>query len=306
MGGLSCVAGKPEADAHPVDTRPTNRRIEERRESQLPWNRQSLQVYCGEPKKKAESSEDKPPDETEKTGDATEDQSLDIANKSQEKCCTETPDSCTPNGVILNESVENEGQEESKVTSDDESLNKDVNNSENAVGTVEESTDSESNDRVPEICVEPPKKHYSLQLINDDCSYKIIKRPRSLDSYDYFGVRKSRPVSFSPALLKTKHPKSLHSITAAVEALKTPPISRQRPQSMDFSGLFEPKGLDIPAQKLRRILTSPKKRKEKKSASNINTANSSNFLQVFLFIILEIQSFLFSCIVMGIWFFVCV
>mgnify|MGYP000060686810 FL=1 len=264
MGGLSCVAGKPEDTEQPEETRATCAKYAGgRRESQLPWNRRSLQVYAGDPKKKEETKEDKPPDESEPSSDKVVDEPPE-----SEKVNDKTED--LPNGVVFvldaeaDVDVKAEPKEKKEPVVEDSVQSEDVSES----SVKEESAESELNDSVPEISTDPPSKFYYTPI--KDISYKnqtVIKRPRSLESADYLG-RRSRPMSYSPAMLKTKHPRSLHCITAAVDAIRTPPMSRPRPQSMDFSGIFD-KDFDFSAQtqKLKRMLTSPKKQKHKKAAS---------------------------------------
>lgn len=281
MGGLSCVAGKPEGAEQPMEARPTTRQVEEGRESQLPWNRHSQQVYCGEPRKINDTSQDEPPDKSEQAQQSEADND----DKGQTKM-TEDISAKLPNGDVLAETKPDTSKEKAEVktvpVSNESAENE--GSSDDGASDKGESTDSELNDSVPEISVDPPSKFYCTHPV-DYSEAKVIKRPRSLDSADQFGnIRKSRPMSYSPASLKTVHPRSLHCITEAVNAIRSPPLLRQRPQSMDFTGLFDTKGFDHIShrQKLKRMLTSPKKHKEHKDNKNKNPAGlkQGNSLQI--------------------------
>lgn len=251
MGGLSCVAGKPpDTEPKPQDTytkpKDTNTKSNdtnrvERRESQRPWNRHSLQVYCGDPKSESETCEDKPPDNTDHTKRETE-ASVD---REQNHVAAEGPAEMNTEPPHLQHGI----------NSTDQIIDKMIDLSEN------EDTDSESKDSVPDILAETGfslVKFYPPPVIApfDPNTYTVKKRPRSLDSEDNNAIRKSRPLSYSPGLLKTKHPRSLHCIT---ENMNISP--RKRPQSLNMSAFFEAKGFDIHTQKLRRVLTQKVKEK---------------------------------------------
>lgn len=299
MGGLSCVAGKPEEDPEPVETRASPKE-EERRESQLPWNRQSLQVYCGDPKKTPESSEDKPPDEVISSADKllSDDTGIpltpEVTEETKQKLTKQK--STPPNGVVVGtgeaaENAEKVENNENSVEKADTSESSESETSEKSA--MEDVVESESFDHVPEITVDPPHKFYSLVIENVDTS-KVIKRPRSFDSADHYRIPRSRPMSCSPAWFKTKHPRSLHCITTALETEKFPPLNRrQRPQSMDFTGLLETKPLDLNSQKLKRMLTSPKKqRKHKESSKTDLKVNLDGFAENTLRILLVLVTVL--------------
>lgn len=242
MGGLSCVTGKPpDTEPEPKDTitKPNDTKRVERRESQRPWNRHSLQVYCGDPKSESDT-ENKPPDDA----DHTKQEKEASVEKEQNHVAADDP-------AELN----TEPPHEHGINSTDHIIDKMIDLSEN------EDTDSESKDSVPDILSETGfslAKFYPPPVIApfDPNTCTVKKRPRSLESEDNNVIRKSRPLSYSPGLLKTKHPRSLHCIT---ENMNISP--RKRPQSMDMSAFFEAKGFDIHTQKLRRVLTQKVKEK---------------------------------------------
>ncbi|XP_053392685.1 uncharacterized protein LOC123564066 isoform X2 [Mercenaria mercenaria] len=238
MGGLSCVAGKPEPEQ--VEAEPVKRvATVERRESQRPWNRHSLQVYCGEPRKNSGTCEDKPPDDGEKT-------KPEPTNTDNEQ-----------NHVTESDTVDVKPALAHGVSSAEDILDLSDN----------DDTENESKDSVPDILIESAIQHVKFypppHIAPFDPTEAVKKRPRSLDSAESQMTRKSRPLSYSPGLLKTKHPRSLHSITEAVD--KSP---RKRPQSMDMANFFEAKGFDIHTQKLRRVLTQKVKEKIKEDLQN--------------------------------------
>ena len=240
MGGLSCVAGKPETE-EPEEAEPVRHTSKvQRSDSQKPWNRNSLQVYCGEPRKK--SCEDKPPDDPEET--------------KQEDAASETS-----HKTESNEHKEVEQELSHGIASNAEILDQMVDLSEN------EDTESESKDSVPDIMVESAIQHVKFypppHIAPFDATVVVKKRPRSLDSAENkLSPRKNRPLSYSPGLLKTKHPRSLHSI------IETDTSPKKRPQSMDMTSFFEVKGFDIHTQKLRRVLTQKVREKIKEDMQN--------------------------------------
>ncbi|XP_060552798.1 uncharacterized protein LOC132714078 isoform X2 [Ruditapes philippinarum] len=246
MGGLSCVAGKPENE-EPQEAESVKRTATvQRSDSQKPWNRNSQQVYCGEPRKK---SEDKPPDDAEET-------------KQEKTACDADNDNIPSDGTETKDHEELKPKLSHSIASDAEILDEMVDLSD------KEDMESESKDSVPDIMVESVIQHVKFypppHIAPFDPTIDVKKRPRSLDSAEnQFSPRKSRPLSYSPGLLKTKHPRSLHSINETVD--KSP---RKRPKSMDMTNFFEVKGFDIHTQKLRRVLTQKVREKIKEDMQN--------------------------------------
>lgn len=259
MGGLSCVAGKPDEDP---ESAPVNPRLQQRRESQLPWNRRSLQVYCGDSKdKKTGTNQDKPPGDSdqnspEKTLDnkasndkdetavvKTETDQETKETKQEAKETTEVEVNNLTNDDINHLSAETKGNTRNLSSSSepDSCTTPDNPTCNSAPDIVKKSEDHSEHAHV---------KFLSPPLIAPfDPSQRVIKRPRSLDAVaNNRPINKSRPLSYSPGLRKTKHPRSLHCINEV-------PQRHERPQTMYLENMFESKGFDIHTQKLRRLLT---------------------------------------------------
>jgi len=263
MGGLSCVAGKPEnettSEAADPDKNVEYTRLHDRLDSQKTSNRNSCHVYCGDPK--TNPSKDKPPD-----GDPAT-HPLQAAKGSSD----------TVESFVENGDGKNGGEAPDKDDDGDDDCKDD---SESYTDT----DDNESKDSVPDIHgLNSPLRFYPPPLIAP-FDPKKLRRPRSLDSADYSrSISKSRPLSYSPGLLKTKHPKSLHCITEQV-VQETKPKIRQRPQSMDMSSFFEAKGFDVHTQKLRRLLTQKSPRKNKSEQKLNSPSLKPKQVDTFLFV----------------------
>lgn len=256
MGGLSCVAGKKEVEEESVEAAKPSAEVE-RQESQKPWNRHSLQIYCGEPRKTSESCEEKPPDDTLGTKDTVKTgDDIEVNTKNVAKAKTE------------------HSKDMHNISSSEDILDRMVDLSD---------TENESKDSVPDIRFENVLQHSRFypppHIAPFDPSIQVKKRPRSLDSAQET-ARKPRPLSYSPGFLKTRHPRSLHCIAESVNN-----VSKKRPVSMDMSAFFEVKGFDIHTQKLRRVLTQKVKEKIKEDWQNnkaIQVVVLSLFCNIFI------------------------
>ncbi|XP_052766944.1 uncharacterized protein LOC128207825 isoform X2 [Mya arenaria] len=248
MGGLSCVAKKQEDEVGPEVAGGESSEytlLKERRESQKPWNRNSTHIYCGERKNKPD--EDKPPDDQ------------DGATCDQDKDSNKTEESVLINGDVGGVSIKSDEIVSYEAAGRTENIT-------NESSSDSDDTDNESKDSVPDIHGSDSPLRFNPPPHIAPFNPKYLRRPRSLDSAENFKPKsKSRPLSYSPGLLKTKHPRSLHCITEQVIA-ETKQRPRQRPQSMDMSAFFEVKGFDIHTQKLRRLLTqkTPKRSRAEK------------------------------------------
>lgn len=267
MGGLSCVAGKPESDEEPEPTAGEvvkERKGVERRESQRPWNRDSLQIYCGETK-------EKPPDNVIETNPDVKDVTDD-----NDKLCEPKTDANT-----------NDTEKVEDVESKDESVCSHIEDLENADKLIDLSdpdVSDECQDSVPDIPIvtevsrySSPSKFYPPPHIAPfDPTYQVKRRPRSFDSAECM-ARKTKHLSYSPDFLKTKHPRSLHCIIEPVHSMPRP-----RPQSMDMDSFYEVKGFDVHTQRLRRILTQKVKQMHKDKNMKKNNSQDESVIVTFI------------------------
>ena len=233
-----CVTGKSEEKPAP-EASVTSEIKSDKTDPEKPWNRQSLQVYCGDAKKKP-TAEQTDPNKSPKQNEnnthpgGTENQKPEVtlgpntyeANTSQNKA----EKNCLEKFNTIKDSEENQMNNTAPMI---ESSNKSL------PSIVEESGDTTISGKLHQ----PP-----LIAPFNPSAYKVIKRPRSLDAWENKKpMHRSRPLSYSPGLRKTVHPKSLHSINVSVSPQK------DRPKSMDVESVLDSKGFD--SFKLRRIMT---------------------------------------------------
>ena len=265
--GMGCISPKPEKVEEPPEN--VKKREIIRRESQRPWNRASAQVYCGDPKKGGETQ-----DTQEKSSDEAE------TNTEVGDSAVENSDAVpvVTNGVT-DSSSDVKNSEGVKVDNNNESNNNGVECSavvgNGLIKDVELNNCDTSEDQKNGVDMNPPVQKITETFLGHDIPLKlcppplitafdpgakVIKRPRSLDAVENYykqPVIKSRPLSYSPGLrMKTKHPRSLHSIEEI-------PKFRERPKSIDFSMFYHMDKDSDHIQKLRRLLTQrgPKKSK---------------------------------------------
>ncbi|XP_052266133.1 uncharacterized protein LOC127868406 isoform X2 [Dreissena polymorpha] len=125
-------------------------------------------------------------------------------------------------------------------------------------------TNNESKDSFPDIHKSDTsvKCHPSPLIGSLHLKESVLKRPRSLDSADPIKpVVRHLALTYSPALLKTRHPRSLHCIIEP--NVHESVISRTRPQSMDLTAMFDYHSQEFQAQKLKRMLTQKVTKKPK-------------------------------------------
>ena len=239
---MGCIRSKPKDEEKPPEKVKCREII--RRESQRPWNRNSNQVYCGEPKKSAK-------DENKQDNGEIQNQDGGINSNNDSAGLGEV----NVSGADTKTGVDDQGADHLGVNNTNMALvHKDF---------WDEMKFSIPRPVKPYITVDQP-----LQLFPpppcapfDPKGAKIIKRPRSVDAvlnqHDK-PVNRSRPLSYSPGLgQKTKHPRCLHSIEEI-------PKFRERPKSIDFSLFFQgDKNSDNNIQKLKRLLTQKSPRKSK-------------------------------------------